>query len=56
VTPGDIVLMRWRIGRKVGRTIYAMVGSQPSDDDILIGMMDHENIAAIAVHNHNNSL
>jgi hypothetical protein len=30
-----------------------MVGSQPSDDDILIGMMDHEFIAAIAVLNHN---
>lgn len=55
-TSGDIVLMNWRIGRKVGRTIYAMVGDEPSDDDILIGMMDDKMIAVIAVLNHNQLL
>jgi len=53
---GEIVLMRWRTGRKIGKNIYAMVGDEPSDEDIDIGRMDHEEIAAIAVLNHNNSL
>lgn len=30
----------WRPGRKVGRTIYRQVGDDPSDDDVLIGVMD----------------
>lgn len=55
-TSGDIVSMNWRTGRKLGRTIYAMIDKEPSDNDILIGMMDHESIAAIAVLNHNNQL
>ena len=53
---GDIVLMRWRIGRKIGKNIYAMVGDEPSDEDIDIGRMDNESIAAIAVLNHNESI
>jgi hypothetical protein len=32
--------MRWRTGRKVGRTIYAQIGDQPSDHDPLLGLMD----------------
>lgn len=43
----------WRVGRKVGRTIYAMVGDEPSDDDVLIGMMDSVELAALAVGAHN---
>lgn len=31
---------RWRVGRKLGRTIYVIVGDEPSEADILIGMMD----------------
>jgi hypothetical protein len=53
---GDLVIRPWRIGRRVGRTIYVMTGDEPSDDDILIGMMDHANIAAVAVLAHNNTL
>jgi len=48
--------MRWRIGRKIGKNIYAMVGDEPSDEDIDIGRMDNESIAAIAVLNHNESI
>ena len=49
----DVLTAMWRTGRKVGRTIYAMVGEQPSDDDILIGMMDSIEIADRLVHDHN---
>lgn len=54
--PGNIALMRWRTGRKIGKNIYAIVGDQPSDDDIDIGRMNNESIAAIAVLNHNEAL
>lgn len=40
---------RWRVGRKVGRTLYAMVGDEPSDDDQLIGMMDTPELARSVV-------
>lgn len=43
----------WRVGRKVGRTIYQQVGSEPSDDDVLIGRMDTPEQAAEAVHARN---
>ena len=44
---------RWRVGRKVGRTVYAMVGDEPSDSDVLIGVMDSGDLASDAVHWHN---
>jgi hypothetical protein len=40
---------RWRVGRKVGRTIYRQLGSEPSDDDPLIGVMDTPELARTAV-------
>ena len=46
----------WRVGRKSGRTIYAMVGEIPSDRDVLIGMMDTIAIATCAVATHNAQL
>lgn len=45
--------MRLRVGRKVGRTIYRMVGPQSSDNDILIGMVDDEETARVLVHAYN---
>jgi hypothetical protein len=39
----------WRTGRKIGRTIYLMVGEVPSDDDVLIGVMDTPQLARQAV-------
>jgi hypothetical protein len=39
----------WRTGRKVGRTIYAQMGPEPSDDDPLIGVMDTPDLAALVV-------
>ena len=47
---------RFRIGRKVGRTIYRQVGDRPSDDDELVGMMDDRELAAFAVEAMNQAL
>lgn len=41
--------MKWRVGRKVGRTIYLMGGDEPSDNDTLIGVMDDPDLAAEVV-------
>lgn len=42
-------LLLWRVGRKVRRTIYRQVGPEPSDDDVLIGVMDTAELAAEVV-------
>ncbi|HKY60539.1 MAG TPA: hypothetical protein VJP59_05955 [Gemmatimonadota bacterium] len=49
-------ILRWRVGRKVGRTIYAQAGESPSDADVLIGVMDRPTLAAAAVMAHNATL
>lgn len=36
---------RWRVGRKLGRTIYAQHGSEPDDNDTLLGMMDDADVS-----------
>lgn len=46
----------WRTGRKVGRTIYAVVDEEPSDHDLPIGMMDTKVLANDAVRCHNADL
>lgn len=43
----------WRVGRKLGRTVYAQEGPEPSDDDPLLGLMETEHIAAYVVELHN---
>jgi hypothetical protein len=43
-------LLPWRVGRKVGRTIYAVTGT---GDDVLVGLMDTRALAARAVADHN---
>jgi hypothetical protein len=50
------VKMPWRVGRKVGRTIYAVIGDEPSDHDPLIGVMDTKALAEAAVRAHNAEL
>lgn len=53
----DNILREWRVGRKIGRTIYAQVhGEEPSDDDVLLGMMDTEWLAKEVVEAHNKVL
>jgi hypothetical protein len=42
-------MMRLRVGRKVGRTLYLQAGDQPSDDDRLIGLVDTPELAGALV-------
>ena len=56
MTPTNLHLMRWRTGRKVGRTIYAQTGSAASGRDPLIGTMDSPALARAAVDAHNDTL
>lgn len=49
----DLARLLWRVDRRVGRTVYAVVGQEPSDVDILIGVMDTPDLAAAAVVAHN---
>lgn len=45
---------QWRVGRKLGRTIYAMENeATPTDVDTLIGLVETRALAAhiVAVHN-----
>jgi hypothetical protein len=48
-----LVGLRWRTGRKVGRTIYAMIFGEPCTADVLIGMMDSPDLARQVVADHN---
>ena len=48
---------QWRVGRKLGRTIYAQIRAGQADDaDTLIGMMDTPELAHQVVHDHNRHL
>lgn len=49
----DYAYHQWRTGRKVGRTVYAQIGSEPSDNDVLIGVFDTPGLAAAAIDAHN---
>lgn len=47
---------KWRVGRKVGRTIYLQLGPEPSDSDTLIGIMDTAQLSIDAVDAVNSSV
>lgn len=49
----EALLLRWRVGRKLGRTVYVMKGSDPSDEDEFIGVMDTTLLAKHVVEAHN---
>jgi hypothetical protein len=51
----ELIAARWRVGRKLGRTIYAQLGPYPSDEDILIGMVDSTELAVCIVREHNST-
>lgn len=40
--PSNVHKVPWRVGRKVGRTVY-------NSEDVLIGVMDTQELAAIVV-------
>lgn len=48
--------MKWRVGRKVPRNIYAMPYGEPGDEDIDIGRLDSDELAKEAVDSHNLAL
>ena len=52
----ESVTRKWRTGRKVGRTIYVQIGDEPSNNDVLIGVMDTPELAQAAVDSHNMNL
>jgi hypothetical protein len=43
----------WRVGRHLGRTVYALTGMEADDSDVLLGMMDTSDVAAYMVRLHN---
>lgn len=47
---------RWRTGRRVGRCIHAMVGPDPSESDVLIGVFDSPELSERIVALHNQAL
>lgn len=49
----DLTKVPWRVGMKVGRTIYAEVGDGDCLKDVLLGVMDTPELAAHAVVAHN---
>lgn len=49
----DLARARWRVGRSLGRTVYAVVGEGASKDDVFLGVMDTAQLAALVVETHN---
>lgn len=43
---------RWRIGRSLGRSVYAQVGDDP-DGDVFVGMMETRLLAEQVCADHN---
>lgn len=57
MSPSDILLSQWRVGRKLGRSIYAMkIDGRPRDDDEFIGIVDSLALAQHIVDAHNHIL
>jgi len=46
----------WRVGRKLGRTIYRQLGAEPSWDDPFLGIMETRDLAEQVVEAHNRDL
>jgi hypothetical protein len=49
----DILSIRWRVGRSLGRTVYSQIGDEPSKSDPLLGLMETRELAdyVVALHN-----
>jgi hypothetical protein len=45
-----VIRYSYRTGRKLGRTIYRMLGTEPSEQDELLGLMDSAAVAEHIVH------
>jgi hypothetical protein len=59
---GDYIDCEWRVGKKLGRTIYAVLGEGEREDgtegncDVLLGMMETRALAEHVVKTHNYDL
>ena len=51
-----LVARPWRVGRRNGRVVYAVVTDAASDDDPMIGAFDSPELAMVAVIAHNTLL
>jgi hypothetical protein len=40
---------KWRVGRKLGRSLYFQEGPEPSDDDRFLGLMEKAELAELVV-------
>lgn len=55
--PSPVTLdRRWRTGRSLGRTVYAVIGDQAGKGDELLGMMESRELAYYIVTLHNRRL
>lgn len=48
--------MTWRVGRKLGRTLYHQVEQTPSDRDVFLGLMETAALAQQVADEHNQLL
>lgn len=59
---GDYADCVWRVGRKLGRTIYAVLGDGEREDgtegncDVFLGLMETKELAQDVVDAHNDNL
>lgn len=44
---------RWRVGPKLGRTVYLQLGDEPGDVDVFLGLMETPELAQQVVEEHN---
>lgn len=51
-----VLSKRWRVGRKLGRTLYAQIGAEPGLEDVVLGMVDDARIAQAICDEHNAQL
>lgn len=51
-----VIGKRWRVGRKLGRTIYAQIGAEPALEDVVLGVLDDARIAQAICDEHNAAL
>lgn len=56
VQPETLTDRPWRVGRTLGRTVYAQVVAEPGKGDVLLGLMESEFLARLVIDLHNRTL
>lgn len=52
----NVTKLPWRVGRSLGRTVYAQVSEDPTKSDMFLGIFDSKGAAQYVVDLHNKSL